>query len=132
MKTYEMVALAQEDGKTYQCDDMFYNRKLGFHNRKLDEWKVMAWDHKNGLQDFVLYDKWGEVKREVPFMEAAQAFMDGKNVRVEFKGVKGSAEEGKPQIKIYKNSYGITRGIMDVGSLLTFYIAVNGKWYIEE
>lgn len=62
MKTHEMVALAEKDGKTYKSRDMFYNKEQGFHNKDNDEWPVSAWNIKNGLKRFVLNDGWEVVE----------------------------------------------------------------------
>lgn len=63
MKTYEMVALAEENGRAYNVNDMAYQKDVGFV-RKIDftqEWKASAWSEL-GLQKFILCDGWQELK----------------------------------------------------------------------
>lgn len=58
MKTYEMVAQADQDGLTYRTDDMYYNKDKGFHDYQGDEWDVLAWDMTDGLNRFIHADGW--------------------------------------------------------------------------
>ena len=64
MKTYEMVALAESDGKTYKCDDMYYNRIKGFHDKYFEPWSAGAYsdyydnEGRTKLHAFIMEDKW--------------------------------------------------------------------------
>ena len=65
MKTYEMVALAKENRKTYQTGDMYYNVMQGFHDSEGEPWEAEAYSYDaNGLNDFIEEDKWEEVEVE--------------------------------------------------------------------
>lgn len=58
MKTYEVVAIANYNGKTYRTGDMYYNRENGFHESNGKEWDVMAWQGRGGLNDFINEEGW--------------------------------------------------------------------------
>ena len=63
MKTYEMVALANSNGKTYKTGDMFYNKREGFRDAPGRPWNVSAYGHEeNGLNIFMHEDGWEEIK----------------------------------------------------------------------
>lgn len=65
MKTYEMVALAKENGRTYRTSDMYYNTMQGFHDSDGAPWGAEAYSYDaNGLNDFIEEDKWEEVETE--------------------------------------------------------------------
>lgn len=69
MKTYEMVALADKNGKTYQTGDMLYNFSKGFHDDDGEEWGANAFLHR-GLQYFIHMDEWKEVNiKEMTLLE---------------------------------------------------------------
>lgn len=61
MKTYEMVAIADKNKKTYITGSMRYNFRLGFHDENGDDWDAKAWSGKGGLSDFIHNDEWKEV-----------------------------------------------------------------------
>ena len=71
MKTYEMVALAESDGKTYKAMEMYYNKKNGFTDKDGKNWPLCSYadfnDNKGkfGFHAFIMEDRWeiDEVKR---------------------------------------------------------------------
>lgn len=44
MNIAEMWLKAQKDGKTYKSYDMFYNKKLGFHDKNRNRWPGHAFE----------------------------------------------------------------------------------------
>ena len=56
MKTYEMIAKAEADGKTYRSGEMLYNRNTGFTSADPDDnggdWPATAWADRKGKDDF--------------------------------------------------------------------------------
>lgn len=60
MNTAEMWAKAQEDGKTYKCYDMLYNKQFGFHDKAKTKWWPDAFDT---IDEILALDKW-EIKPE--------------------------------------------------------------------
>lgn len=60
MTTYEMVALADEDGKTYQIGDMYYQKDMGFHDKDNCEWNAGAFHFRGGLNGFIHLSNWAE------------------------------------------------------------------------
>jgi hypothetical protein len=70
MKTYEMVALADKDGKTYQSGEMYYQKDKGFHDEFGREWEASAYNCENGLSRFIHEDEWELVaKRKMTIQE---------------------------------------------------------------
>lgn len=65
MKTYEMVSLADRNGKIYRAQDMHYQREEGFYGiygKEHKEWKPDAWSHESdGLNRFIHADGWEEI-----------------------------------------------------------------------
>ena len=52
MNTAEMWLKAQEDGKTYICNSVLYNKKTGFISAtSLDPWPISAFDSINTLME---------------------------------------------------------------------------------
>lgn len=49
MNTAEMWIKAQEDGKTYKCMDMRYNKSLGFHDKDKNKWGGYAFNYVNDI-----------------------------------------------------------------------------------
>lgn len=49
MNTAEMWIKAQEDGKTYKCNGMQYNRKKGFHGPTIGLWPAKAFDYVDDI-----------------------------------------------------------------------------------
>ena len=62
MKTYEMIAEADENRETYITGSMRYQRDKGFHDDRGLEWPVYAFDCKNGLSDFIHIDNWEKIE----------------------------------------------------------------------
>lgn len=63
MKTYEMIVLADVDGKVYKTQDMHYQKDEGFYGVWKDghrEWKSSAFNSTNGLNTFIHFDGWKE------------------------------------------------------------------------
>ena len=63
MKTYEMIALAESDSKSYLSGEMFYNKFTGFIDKYGDCWTVNAFAKdtigtQNGLYEFIMLDGW--------------------------------------------------------------------------
>lgn len=68
MHTYEMVALAEQNGKTYQVNDTFYQKDRGFY---LDDEEILqsyAFEEvvdekgRRELHAFIMTDGWEEAK----------------------------------------------------------------------
>ena len=52
MNTAEMWLKAQEDGKTYICNSVLYNKKTGFISAtSLDPWPISAFDNIENLME---------------------------------------------------------------------------------
>ena len=52
MNTAEMWLKAQEDGKTYICNSVLYNKKMGFISAtSLDPWPISAFDNIENLME---------------------------------------------------------------------------------
>ena len=49
MNTAEMWIKAQENGKTYKCEDMRYNKKNGFYDEKSGSWTARAFDYVDDI-----------------------------------------------------------------------------------
>lgn len=45
MNTAEMWVKAQEDGKTYKCNNIQYNKKKGFHGLQIGLWPANSFDY---------------------------------------------------------------------------------------
>ena len=60
MNTAEMWTKAQEDGKTYKCYDILYNKQFGFHDKVKIKWRPDAFDT---IDEILALDKW-EIKPE--------------------------------------------------------------------
>lgn len=58
MKTYEMVALANKDGRTYQNENIYYHRIEGFFDESCREWSAGNCIEYQGLKNFVNLDGW--------------------------------------------------------------------------
>ena len=74
MYTYEMVKLADEDGKTYTCgnyrNSFKYSKEKGFYADDYPDCGNTTFV-KGGLSEFVHIDKWYELKtREMSLEEA--------------------------------------------------------------
>ena len=69
MTTLEMMAIAKTTGKTYKTEDMFYNTKLGFHDKRKDPWQGLAFKNLNDL--FLLCD-WQEFDKEIMTKKEAE------------------------------------------------------------
>ena len=68
MNTAEMWLKAQEDGKTYQCNDVFYNKKHGFVDSDFQPWPINCVDF---IDNIFGWDNWYEY--EIPLMTKAEA-----------------------------------------------------------
>lgn len=68
MNTAEMWLKAQEDGKTYQCNDVFYNKKHGFVDSDFQPWPINCVDC---IDNIFVWDNWYEY--EIPLMTKAEA-----------------------------------------------------------
>lgn len=72
MYTYEMVALAEQNGKTYKCENTFYRKSRGFYlDFFLGDDPILTSDSYEGYVDklgrrelhaFIMEDGWEEVK----------------------------------------------------------------------
>ena len=52
LNTAEMWLKAQEDGKTYICNSVLYNKKTGFISAtRLDPWPISAFDNIENLME---------------------------------------------------------------------------------
>ena len=79
MNTGEMWAIAQNDGKIYECidGDIAYSKDMGlvdkydFHS----PWYLGSWDYKNqyGLDD-LMNCKWQEMSKAMTIKEAESRF----------------------------------------------------------
>ena len=64
MNTYEMVKLADEDGRRYFCADMYYQKGRGFHDYNGDVWTACSYSREideNGRKDldaFIHEENW--------------------------------------------------------------------------
>lgn len=70
MNTAEMWIKAQEDGKTYKCMDMRYNKSLGFHDENKSKWCGYAFNYVNDI--FSL--QWDVYLEEMTKSEAEDRF----------------------------------------------------------
>ena len=52
MNTAEMWITAQENGKTYKCNGMQYNKKKGFHGPTISLWPAKAFDYVDDIFNF--------------------------------------------------------------------------------
>lgn len=68
MNTAEMWLKAQEDGKTYQCNDLFYNKKHGFIDSNFQPWPINCVDF---IDDVFSWVDWHECK--TPLMTKTEA-----------------------------------------------------------
>jgi hypothetical protein len=65
MYTYEMVKLADEDGKTYACGNgasgfIRYSKEKGFHDKDGEMWNFNMYG-ENGLSIFIHIEGWAEL-----------------------------------------------------------------------
>lgn len=70
MYTYEMIKLADENGKTYRAgnNDSYirYNKSLGFHDCNGKAWGAVAYTYtKDGLNTFIHEEGWVELKKKL-------------------------------------------------------------------
>ena len=77
MRTFEMVALADESGKTYKTGDMLYNNRNGFHDNCKREWNYDAFQEE-GLNFFVHLDGWAEVVEKEMKLEELIRYVEDK------------------------------------------------------
>ena len=68
LNTAEMWLKAQEDGKTYICNDVFYNKKHGFVDYDFQPWPINCVD---SIDNIFGWDNWYEY--EIPLMTKAEA-----------------------------------------------------------
>ena len=68
MNTAEMWLKAQEDGKTYQSNDLFYNKKHGFVDSNFKPWPINC---VSFIDDIFSWINWHEC--EIPYMTKAEA-----------------------------------------------------------
>lgn len=68
MNTAEMWIKAQEDGKTYQTNDLFYNKKHGFVDSNFKPWPINC---VSFIDDVFSWVDWHE--SEIPYMTKAEA-----------------------------------------------------------
>lgn len=64
MTTYEMVALADKNNKTYKRNDVYYTKSKGFYGEGNYKFEVPVFSLKSGegLSSFIRSDGWEEVK----------------------------------------------------------------------
>ena len=49
MTTLEMMNMARVNNRTYRSEDMLYNTKFGFHDKKGQQWEGRAFEYLNNL-----------------------------------------------------------------------------------
>ena len=70
LKTYEMVELADNNGKTYTSRDLYYQRDKGFTDNEGVIWGAGAYcDCDDGLNTFIHEDGWVEITQEYTLEE---------------------------------------------------------------
>lgn len=115
-----MVMLESNPKLKFKCDGVF---RLFVRNNKI----IIKNDfNTDSLCGFCIDDKWELIQEPVTFMEAANAFMNGKNVKCEYKSFSDSSLLNKT----FKQ--GSQKGSMRENDDITFYMITEGKWYIEE
>lgn len=62
MTTYEMVALADKNGKIYKNEDLRYSREKGFYNKNGKKALVMYEMETEQLNVFLHDSNWNEIK----------------------------------------------------------------------
>jgi hypothetical protein len=71
MKTYEMVALADNNNKRYFVKDLHYKKGAGFTDINGGVWDWEAYEY-SGLDVFIHEDGWNEVEETTKEMSLSQ------------------------------------------------------------
>lgn len=72
LDTVNMYLKAQVDGKTYKCYDLYYNKRLGFHDKNKKKWNPSAFDT---IDEIFGLDTWKEkLESEMTKSEAEAKF----------------------------------------------------------
>ena len=116
-KTWEAIRTLTNNPKS-----VFKNKQdrkmqvVAFHNIHINDW------------EFNIDDTWELVQEPVSIEVAAKAFMNGKNIRCEYPDF---TNKSNIITEIFTHS-GSTCSMEIDAPDITFYMMIEGKWFIEE
>jgi len=131
-QTWEVIKMLTENSKLkFGVIPSYGSSKIPRCIASISEGGSIVWGDSNDsiyLSEAHIHYKWilmEDEPKQVPFIEAAQAFRDGKDIEVKYI----SLCDGEAINRIFKQSS--TKGIMQINDVLTFYLAIEGKWFIK-
>lgn len=80
MKTFEMVAQADKDGKTYKINSIHYNKEKGFHDSDGNEWEARAYSSIKGQLNAFIHEEGWEILRIINGVEYFDIIIMGNHI----------------------------------------------------